>query len=109
VLQADWRQGCESVAVCSEAVSGSVQRGSEIGQCADRLRDSASMRLLLASGADVDRLNRVGERPLGYIDVLKEFRGTPRHDIVRSNRAKFRFEKDAIYIDDRYKNTMAKI
>lgn len=76
---------------------------------ADRLSDSCSMRLLLASGADVDRLNRVGQRPLGPYDMLREFRGTPRHDVVASNKGKFRFEKDAVYVDDRYKNTMFKI
>lgn len=72
---------------------------------ADKLYDSNSLRLLIASGGDVDRNNRVGQRPLGPLEVLKEFRHTPKQDIAKANSKKFNFERRSTYIDTRYKNT----
>lgn len=72
---------------------------------ADKLHDSNSLRLLIASGGDVDRNNRVGQKPLGNLEMLQEFRGSPMHNVERWNAQKFKFELRSTNVDTRYKNT----
>jgi len=67
------------------------------------MNDKSSMRLLLAHGADVDAINGAGRRPLQEVEILKEFRGIGRHNIVAANATKFAYERHAVTVDTRYK------
>lgn len=69
---------------------------------AERLQDNSAFRVLLANGADVDIVNAGGRRPLQELEVLKEFRKSPMHDIQSSYRSKFGHERVCIVVDARY-------
>lgn len=114
---------CSTLAVCAPARRGRGARARGVAAgwiapppahpecvvCAERVNGRSSMRLLLAHGADVDAINAGGRRPLQEVEMLKEFRGTGRHNIRATNRNKFAYERHAVIVDARYKQQMVMI